>query len=119
MATYSATGITLVVHKYKGTQRIASFYTREKVEEVVKDLIQGGQLTREQGSKLLEELVKRGEEGKGEFGAKFSEDVRELFAKVSPVTHKELDAVCARLEAVEKHLGLDRSPPPDQDDAIG
>ena len=30
MATYSATGITLLVHKYRGTQRLAVFYTRER-----------------------------------------------------------------------------------------
>lgn len=37
MATYHATGVTLVVHKYKGTQRLAGFYTRErgKVEATV------------------------------------------------------------------------------------
>ena len=37
MGTYPATGVTLLVHKYKGTQRLASFYTRErgKVEATV------------------------------------------------------------------------------------
>jgi DNA repair protein RecO (recombination protein O) len=37
MATYHATGVTLVVHKYKGTQRLAGFYTRErgKIEATV------------------------------------------------------------------------------------
>ena len=38
MPTYSATGITLLVHKYKGTERLAAFYTRErgKVEATVR-----------------------------------------------------------------------------------
>ena len=37
MGSYSATGVTLSVHKYKGTQRIAAFFTLErgKVEATV------------------------------------------------------------------------------------
>ncbi len=37
MPSYLATGITLTVHKYKGTQRVAAFFTRErgKVEATV------------------------------------------------------------------------------------
>jgi DNA repair protein RecO (recombination protein O) len=37
METYTATGITLLVRKYRGSERIATFYTREsgKVEAVV------------------------------------------------------------------------------------
>lgn len=38
MPTYSATGVTLLVHKYRGTERLAAFYTRErgKVEATVR-----------------------------------------------------------------------------------
>lgn len=30
MASYSATGVTLMAHKYRGTERVAVFYTRER-----------------------------------------------------------------------------------------
>ena len=82
------------------------FYTREKVEDVVKDLIHGGHLTREQGAKILEELVKRGEEGTGELGAKINDDLRGLLGKIGPVSRAEFETYRSRLEAVERRLGL-------------
>ena len=40
MKTYTATAITLTVHKYKGSERIATFYSRErgKIEAVAKGI---------------------------------------------------------------------------------
>ena len=87
------------------------FFTREKVEEVVKDLIQGGQLTREQGARLLDELVKRGEEGTDDLSGRISEDLAGMLTRVSPASRKELEDVRARLEAVERRLDMATAAP--------
>jgi polyhydroxyalkanoate synthesis regulator phasin len=92
----------------------AVLYTQEKVEAVIRDLIQKGQLTREQGAKFLEELVQKGEQGQSEVSEKIHADVIALLNKWKPVPRVEFEALRDRLEAVEKHLGLGERAAPDQ-----
>jgi polyhydroxyalkanoate synthesis regulator phasin len=81
------------------------FYTREKLEDVIKDLIHGGHLTREQGTKVLEELAARGREGKDELAARFGKEVAGLVTALRPVSRAEFDEVLARLLVIERRLG--------------
>ena len=86
-----------------------AFYTREKVEEIVKNLIQSDQLTREQGAKILDDLAEKGKTGQEEFVAKINEEISAILAKWQPVQKSEFDDLLARVEAVEKHIGLSRN----------
>ncbi len=82
----------------------AVVFTEEKLEEVIRDLVRGGQLTREQGAKVFQELVTRGEKAQGDFG-KVTADVAQKLAKWQPVMRGDFDELRARVEALEKRLG--------------
>jgi polyhydroxyalkanoate synthesis regulator phasin len=92
------------------------FYTREKIEDVIKDMIHGGHLTRAQGTKILEELVDRGKEGKEELATRFHEEITSILTAIKPISQGEFKEVLARLEAIERHLGLDRTVPTNREE---
>ena len=85
----------------------AIVFTEEKLEELIRDMVRGGQLTREQGAKVLQELVARGEKAQGDLG-KVTSDLAQRIAKWQPVMRGDFDELKARVEALEQRLG----PPP-------
>ncbi len=94
----------------------AVIYSREKIEEVIKDLIHGGHLTRAQGTKILEELVDRGKEGKEELATRFHEEITAILAAIKPISQAEFGEVLQRLEAIERHLNLGPNATPNHED---
>lgn len=84
----------------------ALIYTEEKVEEVIRDLVAGGQLTREQGQKVLDELVERGRRGQ----AAVSEEFARRLSQWRPAWQSQIEALEARVAAIESRLGIDTPP---------
>jgi polyhydroxyalkanoate synthesis regulator phasin len=82
----------------------AVVFTEEKLEEVIRDLVRGGKLTRDQGAQVLQELVARGEKTQGDLG-KLTADVAQKIAKWQPVMRGEFDELRARVEALEARVG--------------
>ncbi len=87
----------------------AIVFTEEKLEEVIRDMVRGGQLTRDQGAKVFQELVTRGEKAQGDLG-KATSDVAHKIAKWQPVMRGDFEALTARVEALERRLGAEKPP---------
>jgi len=89
------------------------FFTREKVEEAIGNLVRGGHLSREQGTKILDELAARGKQGKEEFVSRMVEKWGPLLESIKPVSQREFEELRARVEALERRLGNEPPAPPD------
>ncbi len=79
-------------------------FASEKISGIVQGMIDRGDLTREQGEKVLSEWVKRGEEEESRIGDRLSEQFQSLMNYLQVVRREDFDALEARVEALEKKL---------------
>lgn len=78
---------------------------KDRVQSVVDNLIDKGELTREQGESVLKSWAERGKEEQDNLSSKVSDELQKVVAKLNLVTRDELDPLIARIEELEKRLG--------------
>ena len=78
---------------------------KDRVQSVVENLVEKGELTREQGESVLQGWVERGKEEQESAQTKIADEIQKVMGKLNLVTREELDAVIARVEALEKPGG--------------
>ena len=64
--------------------------TRDKIEEVAGELKEKGKLTEDEGKELVNELLKKSEQAKGELEAKVEEMVHKVLDKMNIVTKEDI-----------------------------
>jgi polyhydroxyalkanoate synthesis regulator phasin len=82
----------------------AVLLTRDKVEEVVRGLVNDARLSSEDARRLTEELVETGERQWEEMDRAVTETLRKALDKMDVGRGKEVEKLKARLENVEKRL---------------
>ena len=79
---------------------------QEKFKSAIDELVQRGELTREQGTKVVDSLAEKGEVGGRAISDKLSEDLNRLINKTPLVSRHEYRALEERLRVVEERLGI-------------
>ncbi|MEM7167577.1 MAG: hypothetical protein AAF581_19145 [Planctomycetota bacterium] len=79
-------------------------FSQEKLKSTVSDLISRGDLTREQGEKVLSEWLERGKEDKEKVFDKFSDESKKMIEKLGLVSKTDFEALQARVDELEKKL---------------
>ncbi len=80
-------------------------YSQDKLKEVVSTLIDRGQLTREQGEKVITEWVDRGKEEQERVTDRVGEELKSVISKLPVIMRDEFEALQARVEELEQKLG--------------
>lgn len=83
-------------------------YTQEKLKGAVDSLIAQGELSREQGEKVLEEWVKRGEDEQSKLGGRVQDEIQKVISRLQLITRDDFDALVARVEVLEKLQKLEK-----------
>ncbi|MFN0200745.1 MAG: phasin family protein [Bacteroidia bacterium] len=85
----------------------------EKVEQTVNDLVEKGKLNDVEGKRIIdagrnivEDFFKQTEHRKEEFEEKFKKATESVVTKFDYVHQRDLDAMLARIEAIEAKLGI-------------
>ncbi|MBD3263821.1 MAG: hypothetical protein GF375_01810 [Candidatus Omnitrophica bacterium] len=76
--------------------------TREKVEEVVQELIKKGKLAEDEGESLIDDLVKRGQAEKEEIDKKISQIVRDTVEKLNLATKDDIEELKREIEKTKE-----------------
>ncbi len=76
--------------------------TREKAEEVAKDLVKRGELTKKDQEKFVKDLVKKGNEGKKEVENKIEEITKKTLVKLNIPSRKELERLEQKINKLIK-----------------
>jgi len=76
--------------------------TREKAEEITKDLVKRGEVAKTDEAKFVKDLMKRAEKNRGEVEKKIEKIVEKTLIKLNVPTRKELDALKARVDKLSK-----------------
>ena len=76
-------------------------YSSEKLKDAVQSLIDKGELTRDQGEKVISEWVDRGRDEQSKISSKISEEVQKIITKLNLVSRDEFLALAQRVEELE------------------
>lgn len=78
--------------------------TKDHAEKVMKEMVEKGEMDSDEGKQFVDEAIKRGEEEKEELRKMIQQEMQELRSKFSMVTKADLEAIEARLKAIEEKL---------------
>jgi len=79
--------------------------TKEKAEELVKDLAQQAQFSEQEGKELLESVLKHSEQARNDFQAKLEEGVLAVVKKLNLATRDEVTSLKAKLDELSARVG--------------
>ena len=75
--------------------------TEEKINEMSKELVDKGEINKEEGKKFVRELIDEQKKQKDELENKISEKVKETFGKANMETKKELKHLEKKIDKLE------------------
>ena len=78
--------------------------TEEKIDEYVRELIESGEINREEGKKYVNELIDRKNAQQEEIEEKISTKVKETFGKTDLASKNEIKALEEKIEKLEAML---------------
>ena len=79
--------------------------TKEKAEELVKDLTQQAKLSEQEGKDMFEGLLKQSEQARHDFQAKVDEAVLTVIKRLNVATKDEVDSLKAKVEELSSKVG--------------
>jgi len=80
------------------------FFTREKIEEMVNELVRCGGIASKEKGDLLAQLLKKGEEGKAEWERKMGEKLEALLAHTKVATKEDINRLEKKMETLERKI---------------
>lgn len=78
--------------------------TKEKIEEIVQELVRSGDVDGEQSKQLARSILKQAEEQRGELRRVVEQQVKRVLTGAGLVTKEEYQALEARVKALESQL---------------
>ena len=79
--------------------------TKEKAEELVKELAQQAQFSEQEGRELLESVAKQSEQARNDFQAKIEEGVLAVVKRLNLATRDEIASLKAKVEELSAKVG--------------
>lgn len=79
-------------------------FSKEKAEELIAELVQRGQLSRDEGREILERLLQQAEQQKAELRQSLSNQMKRLIDTAGLATKAELAALSDRVRVLEERL---------------
>lgn len=76
--------------------------TQEKVEEFTKEMVEKGEMSREEGKKFVMEVLYEKDRQIKELGEKINQKVKEAVERSGAATRNDIEDIKKRLEVIEK-----------------
>ena len=83
----------------------AAALTREKVESLVDELVEKGEIASKEGPKLVKDLLQESQKAKKELEERVEEATQKALKKLRLATRAEVEEIKAKLEELEKKVG--------------
>lgn len=78
--------------------------TGEKIDELVDELVAKGDVTAEEGKKILDEYKEKVKANQQDISSKAKEELSKMLDKMNLATKNDLEEIKARLDAIEQKL---------------
>ena len=95
----------------------AAALTRERVQEVVDEVVRRGELTRREGKDLVDDLMERASDQGSGLRERFDANLQDLFRQWGLATHGEWEELNLKVAQLEHRLSLLEGPLPAADKA--
>lgn len=87
-----------------------AFMTKEKIEELKKDLIDKGKMTQDEGKQFVDDLIKKSEKAKADVDKKVRELVDDQLAKMKVATSDDLTELRKQIDELRAKVEEKRMP---------
>ena len=88
----------------------AAVVTKEKVEAATKKWVDDGKISTQEAERLAQDLVDSGQKQWEDFQSKVTDTVNKTLENLDIATHKDIEALTGRIEAMEKKLSVPEGP---------
>ncbi len=78
--------------------------TEEKIDELVKDLVDKGDISKEEGRKVIQDMVEESKKQRVDLEKKISEKIQETVSKADAFTKKDMGELKSRIETLEEEI---------------
>ncbi|HHV23306.1 MAG: phasin family protein [Methanosarcina sp.] len=78
--------------------------TEDKVNDLVKDLVDKGDISREEGKKVIQDMLEERKKQKIDLEKKISEKIQESISKTELFTKKDMNELESRIESLEEEI---------------
>ncbi|WP_048065462.1 phasin family protein [Methanosarcina acetivorans] len=78
--------------------------TEERVNELVKDLVDKGDISKEEGKKVVQDVLEESRKQRVDLEKKISDKMQEAISKADVFTRKDMHELESRLEILEEEL---------------
>lgn len=82
----------------------AAFITKEKIEELRKELIEKGKMTQDEGKQFVDDLVKKSEKARKDMENRIQEAVVEQMKKMNVATGEDIAEVKKQIQELRKMI---------------
>ena len=79
--------------------------TKDKAEELVKDIVQQAKLSEGEGKELVDSLMKQSDQARQDFQSKVDEAVLAVVKRMHLATHDEVEELRAKVEELSARVG--------------
>jgi len=76
--------------------------TKDKVEELGKELVERGEMSEKEGKEFIDELVKKSEKARKDLDAKIERLVQDALEKTNVATKRDIEKLVTRIEQLER-----------------
>ena len=81
-----------------------AYMTKDKIEELAKELTDKGKMTEKEGKEFIDELLEKSKEAKIKVESQIDSTVKDTLKKMNLVTKKEYDELERRLNNLEEKM---------------
>ncbi len=78
--------------------------TEEKIDVLVKDLVDKGDINKEEGKKLVMDMLEESKKQKNDLEKKISEKIQETISKADFISRKDIQELEARIATLEEEV---------------
>ena len=82
----------------------AFFITKEKAEEIIKELIKKGESTKEEGNELINSLIEKAAEQSNKLKDRTQQEIKNILDSMDIVEKSELEALRQEVEELKKMI---------------
>jgi len=76
--------------------------TKDKVEELARELTEKGEMSEKEGKELIDELLKKSEQARKDLETKVEDTVRKVLGKMAVATKEDIDSLSERIKNLEE-----------------
>jgi len=95
----------------------AAFLTRDKLDEIRKELVDRGNLTREEGKEFVEDLLKKSDSARDQLELWLNRQVEERIKGLNLATTDEVEELRRKIEELQVALNSKENPETNSEDA--